>query len=600
MTARTPQIDELARVPDGPGRVALLRGILGDCAEAPETASGVLKQLAAVLGEGWPPAVLRALRGVVPRARPRLLIALAPWLDPPLAREALDLVGLFDAPLDVEEAFRALAPQLGSAPVVALLRVLRGVEAPPVQARLLCAVAAHADDPERGALLAAAARVARRTASEPERLAAAVEVACAAGGEEVRATWDMVAQTRRRDIRLRLLAALAPLLAEKLPERLVRLRAPITEVEAILGQAALRGEVLLDVLVQLDLELYPWTTARDQLLIQALERIRGIDLFVALDHVMPRISLPRLDGVLGRALAELDEAELAAAATRLAGLNPHRLDSMLAYAFRGLRGDTLVAALERVRRYLPPIELGSEVLVSAASTCTPAALGRVERLVGDEAASLASVVLALRRGGPVPPALLLRGLRRLDDLPAKEASALAARITARTFSEILDAEPPEVRRRAADGLFAGLMMLRWGVDERAAALAWLLPWLPVARARNALLTGIRWRQGGAAVLERMLAGRTDGEAAEILATLGASRSPPITAAVDHRIANLDPGVALALASRLLRAESRVHAVRRRLDLLARRLPATRAEALRGDPTHDAARLVAFLRRVRGP
>lgn len=100
------------RVPDGPGRVALLWGdprrlrrCAGDRARGAEAAR-------AVLGAGWPSAVLHVARVAGRRAavRPR---PLAPWLEPPLAREALDLVGLFDAPFDVEKAFRVLAPQLG-------------------------------------------------------------------------------------------------------------------------------------------------------------------------------------------------------------------------------------------------------------------------------------------------------------------------------------------------------------------------------------------------------------------------------------------------------------------------------------------------------
>lgn len=603
MTARSPQLEQLARAPEGPARAVLLRGILGECAAAPATASAALTQIAAVLGEGWPAAVLRALRGVVPQARPHLLLTLAPRLDPPLAREALDLVALFDARVDVERAFRALAPRLTDTPVVALLRVLRLVEEPPVQARLLCEVAAHAGEPARGSLLAAAARVAQRTASEPERLAAAVDVAIVAGGEAALATWDTIAGIKRRDLRVRLLAALAPVLTpEQLPDRIARLAAPMQDVEAILERtlSSLRGEVLLDVLARLTPVVGPGSDIRDRLLARALEQMRGVDLLAALDAAMQRTILPPrlLDTYLGRALAELDEAELVAATSRLAGFDRARLDVLLGHAFAGLRGAALVTALERFRRCVPAFALPDAALVRAASTCSPAARDRVERLARD-GTGVAPVVLALRRGGPTPPLQLLRrGLARLAELPRKDASAMAASLTAgRTLVDLLDAEPPEDRRRAADGLFAGLMALRCGLGERAAILDLLLPRLSVQRVRDALLTGVRWGQSADAVLARILAGRTDEEAAELL---GTSRSRAITRALELRIASLEPGLAFVLATRLLRADSPVLAVQRRLNLLARRLPTSRAQALRGDPAHDPARLAALLRANRRP
>lgn len=606
MTARSPQFVELARTPEGPGRVTLLREILGDCAAAPASAPETLAQISTALGDGWAAAVLRALRGVVPRARPYLLLSLAPSLDPPLAREALDLVAMFDAPLDVERVFRELAPRLTDTPVVGLLRVLRLVEEPPVQARLLCEVATHAGEPARGSLLAAAARVAQRTASEPDRLAAAVDVAIVAGGEAALATWDAIAGTRRRDLRVRLLAALAPALAvEQLPDRIARLAAPMQDVEAILQRllASLRGEVLLDLLARLTPTAGPGSEVRDRLLGRALAQMRGVDLLVALDGAMQRTILPPhlLDEYLGRALAELDEAELRAAAPRLAGFERARLDVLLGHAFAGLRGAALVAALERFRRCVPGLELPDAALVRAASTCSPAARDRVERLVGD-GSGVAPVVLALRRGGPTAPlSLLRRGLARLNELPRKSASALAAALTTgTTLVELLDGESPADRRRAADGLFAGLMALRCGLGERAAILDLLLPRLSVARARDALLTGIRWGRSAGVVLERMLAGRTDSEAAALLETLGTSRSRAVVRALELRITSLEPGLAFALASRLCRADSPVLAAQRRMHLLARRLPTTRAQALHSDPALDPVRVAMFVRATRRP
>lgn len=603
MTARSPQLEELARAPEGPARAVLLRGILGECAAAPTTTPAVLKQIAAALGEGWPAAVLRALRGVVPHARPYLLLTLAPRLDPPLAREALDLVAQFDAPIDVERVFRALAPRLADAPVVALLRVLRLIEEPPVQARLLCEVATHAVEPARGSLLAAAARVAQRTASEPERLTAAVDVAILAGGETVLAMWDTIAGTKRRDVRVRLLAALAPTLApEQLPDRIAGLDAPMQDVEAILERtlSSLRGEVLLAVLARLTPVNGPGTDIRDRLVARALERMRGVDLLVALDAALQRTVLPPhlLDTSLGRALAELDEAELIAATPRLAGFDRARLDVLLNHAFAGLRGAALVAALERFHRCVPAFALPDAALVRAASTCSPTTRARVERLVRD-GAGVAPVVLALRRGGPTPPLQLLRrGLARLAELPRKDASAMAASLTAgRTLIDLLDGEPPADRRRAADGLLTGLMGLRCGQGERAAILDLLLPRLSAQRARDALLAGVRWGQSAGPLLTRILAGRSDDEAAEILAALGTSRSRAITRALELRLASLEPDLAFALASRLLRNDSPVLAVQRRLNLLAPRLPAARALALRGDPAYDAMRLATFLRAI---
>ncbi len=322
MIDRSPQIEALANAPDGPERTSLLRRFLVDCA-GPPTRTAELQQLGAVLGDHWPATALRALRGVVPPERPQVLVALAPWLDASLAREALDLIALFEAPMDIERAFRVLAPKLVDAPIVALLKVLRHINEPALQARLLCVVAAHAEASARTSLLAAATRVARRTASEPERLEATVAVARLGGAEAALAAWETVVQLRHRNLRAPLLAALAPAIAgERLPGLLVHLDAPEHELEAILEPALgeLRGDVLLDTLAQLEPRFDPGSPVVPRLLVSAMHRMRGLDLLVVVEHAMRRFDnfAPRdRDELLGRAVASLSDAELAAAEPRL-------------------------------------------------------------------------------------------------------------------------------------------------------------------------------------------------------------------------------------------------------------------------------------------
>lgn len=596
-TIQQQQLDELASTPDGPGRVALLGRLLVEY-----TAPAMLQRLGAALGERWPAAALRALRAIAPDRRPSVLAAVAPWLDAALAREALDMVALFDAPLDIERVIRALAPRLVDAPVVALLRVLRHVEDPPAQVALLCAVARHAEGAARAGLLAAAARVAQRTASEPERLTAAVEVAVLGGAEAALEAWKMVAQTHRRDLRLRLLATLAPAIApELLPDLLAGLAAPAHDIEAILQRAlgSLHGEVLLDALAQLGPLVGPGGHLRDRLLVEALARMRGLDLLVVVQAAIQRFDNlypPTRDELLGRALAELDDAELAAAAPRLRDLDAASRGTALGHALARLRGAPLVAAIERFRRCVPTVAVPDAALVRAASTCPRAALARVEALVDAAEASAAPIVVALRRGGAVAPELLRRGLARLGDVPRTYTTALMTALTSgRTLVDLIDIGAPADRQRAAAAVLDNLVALRCGAGERAAALAVLLPRLPADRARDALFAGVRWGQRADAVLDAMFPGRAADEVAEILATLGTSGARVVVDAVDRRIAILEPDAAFALAHRLLRADSRVGAVQRRLASLGPRLGAAQIDALHRDPSHHPARLATLMK-----
>lgn len=605
-TIQQQQLDELASMPDGAGRVALLGRLLVEC-----TAPAMLQRLGAALGERWPAAALRALRAIAPDRRPSVLAAVAPWLDAALAREALDMVALFDAPLDIERVIRALAPRLVDAPVVALLRVLRHVEDPPAQVALLCAVARHAEGAARAGLLAAAARVAQRTASEPERLTAAVEVAVLGGAEAALEAWKMVAQTHRRDLRLRLLATLAPAIApELLPDLLAGLAAPAHDIEAILQRAlgSLHGEVLLDALAQLGPLVGPGGHLRDRLLVEALARMRGLDLLVVVQAAIQRFDNlypPTRDELLGRALAELDDAELAAAAPRLQNLDAGVRGTALGHALARLCGTPLVAAIERFRRCIPTITVPDATLVRAASTCPLAALERVAVLVRDADASAAPIVVALRRGDAVAPELLRRGLARLGDVPRRYTAALTAALTAgRTLVDLIDIGAAADRQRAAAAVFDALVALRCGAGERSAVLGVLLPRLPAGRVRDALFAGVRWGRSADAVLAATLPGRAVDEVAEILATLGTSNTRVIVDAVDRRIAALEPDAALALAHRLLRADSRVDAVQRRLALLGPRLTAAQIDALRhhvpDQPGHHAARLATLLKKALTP